>query len=375
MKKLIHGTVSRWRKLSRAVQILLITLIVLLIAARVAMPVVVERYVNHKLDELPDYDGRIQDVDIHLIRGAYSIDGVNIVKTTGDVPKPFVVARKVDLSMEWNELFHGALVGEIFVEDAQLNFVKAETEEQSQTGIDRSWVEVVKDLFPFKINRFAIRGGEIWFHDLHSEPKVDVYITNVLALATNLTNTRELNTKYPADLNIEGATLGEGKLNLQVKIDPLAKQPTFKVAAGIKDMNLTALNELLEAYAKVNVKRGTFEVFTEIESEEGRYEGYVKPFFVDLDVFDLEKDIKKNPLKFIWQAIVAGAVKLFKNHPKDQVATKIPISGSFEKADVDIWVTIGNLLRNAFVQALAPGLDRSVEPRDLTKKQVSPIVK
>src|SRR5687768_12673668 len=88
-------------------------LVILLVGLRLALPSLVQRYVNEKLDELPDYDGHIGDVDIHLIRGAYSIDDVDIEKTTGSVPVPFFSARKVDFSMEWREIFQGALVGEI----------------------------------------------------------------------------------------------------------------------------------------------------------------------------------------------------------------------------------------------------------------------
>ena len=80
-------------------------LVVLLVALRVALPSIVQRYVNDKLDEIPEYDGRIGDVDIHLFRGAYSIDDVDIEKTTGSVPVPFFAARKVDFSMEWREIF------------------------------------------------------------------------------------------------------------------------------------------------------------------------------------------------------------------------------------------------------------------------------
>ena len=87
--------------------------------------------------------------------------------------------------------------------------------------------------------------------------------------------------------------------------------------------------------------------------------GYVKPFFEDLDVFELDQDAK-NPVKLAWQALVAGAIKIFKNHPRDQLATKIPVSGTFEKTDVEIWTTVVNVLRNAFVEAFKARVDDSI---------------
>lgn len=344
------------RKILLAVAVVLIAG---LVAFRLALPKLVQDYVNKKLDSIPEYDGHVGDVDIHLLRGAYSIEDVNIVKTTGEVPVPFFSSRRVDLSMEWRELFHGALVGEVRVERGKLNFVKGETKEDTQTSIDRTWLEVVQDLFPFRLNRFAIVDGELWFHDFHSEPKVDAYLTNLLAVATNIYNTRDLKTDLPADFRAVGKTLGGGEVSLHVKVDPLQSEPKFDLEFALVNMDLTAMNDLLEAYGKFNVKRGNFELFAEVAGAEGKFNGYVKPLFQDLDVFEL-KDDAKNPIKLAWQAIVAGAVKLFKNHPKDQVATKIPVSGSFEKTDVDIWTTIVNVLRNAFVEAFRARVDESI---------------
>ena len=335
-------------------------LVLALVGLRLALPTMVQRYVNDKLDELPEYDGTIGDVDIHLIRGAYSIDDIDIVKTAGAVPVPFFSARTVDFSMEWKEIFAGALVGEIHAYECSVNFVKGETEEESQTSIDQSWLDIVQELFPFRINRFEIREGSIWFHDFETEPKVDVYLTNLVAVCTNLYNTRELATELPADFRARGTTLGGGNLELHVKLDPLASEPRFDLELALKEVNLLALNELLEAYGKFNVKRGTFEVFAEIAGSDGNFDGYVKPFFENLDVLEIKQDAK-NPVKLVWQAIVAGAVKIFKNHPEDQLATKIPVSGTFEKTDVAIWTTIVNVLRNAFVEAFRARVDESID--------------
>src|SRR5687768_12661631 len=154
MKKLVEKSKNRWRSFSRGTQIAIIVLIGLLICFRLALPYLVENYVNRKLDQLPDYDGRVGEVDIHLLRGAYSINHVDIVKTTGEVPVPFFAARKVDFSIQWRELFHRSVVGEIYIDQGKVNFVKGPTKEQSQVGIDKSWVGIVEELFPFQINKF-----------------------------------------------------------------------------------------------------------------------------------------------------------------------------------------------------------------------------
>ena len=44
----------------------------------------------------------------------------------------------------------------------------------------------------------------------------------------------------------------------------------------------------------------------------------------------------------------------------DRVATRIPIAGSVTAPEVDFWRTLGNVLRNAFVEAFVPALEHSV---------------
>jgi hypothetical protein len=76
----------------------------LLLGARLTLPYVVKDYVNRQLAALKAYDGRVADIDLHLWRGAYSIDGIEIVKTGAPRPVPFFKARRLNLSVEWRSL-------------------------------------------------------------------------------------------------------------------------------------------------------------------------------------------------------------------------------------------------------------------------------
>ena len=88
----------------RLVVIVLASIVTVLVAARVALPDIVERYANRRLAALKAYDGHVGDIDIHLWRGAYSIDDLVIVKKGASRPVPFFKSRRVDLSVEWHSL-------------------------------------------------------------------------------------------------------------------------------------------------------------------------------------------------------------------------------------------------------------------------------
>jgi hypothetical protein len=356
---------TRWQSLGLWTRWTLLTLLVLVVAARAALPYAVKHYVNQQLNKIPEYRGRVAKIDVQLIRGAYKIRGLEIEKATGPVPVPFLSVPEVDLSMQWKELFHGSLVGEVVVNRPQINFVNAPSESEKQTGVGKEGQRTLESLFPFNLNRFQVNNGNIRFRDFHREPKVDIYVTNLFATATNLTNSREVNDKLPAGLVARGKTIGGGEFELLLRLNPLKKDPTFELTAGITNMDLTALNSFMRAYGKFDVQSGQFQVYTEIAAADGRFEGYVKPFFQNLDIFDWDKERKKGILQKFWQAIVAGVGGLFKNQPQDQLATRIPLSGNFEQTDINLWATIGGILRNAFVRALLPNVERSVDVEDV----------
>src|SRR3954463_4454699 len=89
-----------------------LVLVGVLVAARIALPFVVEDYVNRKLAGLEAYQGHVGDIDIHLWRGAYSIDDIEIQKKGAQRPVPFFKSPRVDFSVEWARLARGTVVAE-----------------------------------------------------------------------------------------------------------------------------------------------------------------------------------------------------------------------------------------------------------------------
>jgi hypothetical protein len=334
-------------------------IIVVLIGIRAALPYVIKDYVNNELNSIPEYKGSIEDVDLNLWRGAYEIENIKLLKTTGDVPVPFFSADKIDLSVEWSALFNGSIVGEIIFSNPKLNFVSGPSEDQSQTGVDESWQETVKDLFPLKINRFEIVNGEIHYRDFHSDPEVDVYLQNIQAVATNLTNSEDLSEDLVADIRAKGIIMESGQFHIETKIDPYKPAPTFDLDFSVRNVNLPKLNNFLKAYASFDVQAGTFDLDGEFAASDGRFEGYAKPILRDMKVFSLEEE-HENVFEFLWESVAGLVTEILENQPRDQVATRVPFSGNFKDPNADIWVTIAMLIRNAFIDALIPGIERSI---------------
>lgn len=342
---------SRWRTVAPAV----VAVVALLAAARIALPTFVRDYVNRTLDLDPMHDGSIGDVSIHLWRGAYTIEDVRIVKTTGLVPVPLFAAERVDLAIEWPALWSGEVVGRMVLDRPEINFVDAESKSESQTGVGGAWLQIIQDLFPFDINSAVVRDGRVHFRAFDTDPPVDVYLSRVEGVVENLTNIHDDVTPLFSTVRARAVAMDEAPFDLTMRLDPLSYRPSFELAARLVDLDVTRTNSLAHAYGGVDFHKGRFDLVVEIDASDGSLQGYVKPIFRDLEVFDFSEDVRGGDvLGAFWEALVGGVKDLLKNQPRDQLATVIPLEGDLRDPESDLLAIVGNVLRNAFVRAYLP---------------------
>ena len=82
----------------------------------------------------------------------------------------------------------------------------------------------------------------------------------------------------------------------------------------------------------------------------------LKPFIEDLDVLRWSEESESLPNK-LWQGLVGVVGEILEDQSRDRIATKIPFKGNLENPEADVWATLGNLLKNAFIEALRRGLE------------------
>jgi hypothetical protein len=219
---------------------------------------------------------------------------------------------------------------------------------------------------PLQINRIEINNGNVQYLDLSATPKVDVHLTNLHVLALNLKNSYDSAALLPASITAS-ATLYEGTFTVNMKLNPLAEHPTFDMNAELKDTNLVLLNDFFKAYAKIDVNKGSFGLYTEVAAKEGKFAGYVKPLIKDLDVVGAE-DRDDNVLRKLWENVAGSVAEVFENQSKDQVATKVQLRGNIENPQSSIIETLAQVLQNAFVQALQPAIDNQISIASVGKE-------
>lgn len=334
------------------------TLIVIavLVLGRVALPPVLVWYVNRTLQRIPDYTGSISDVDVALIRGAYTIMDLKLLKRSGSIPTPFFSAKETDLSIEWRALLEGKLVGEINLFQAELNFVQGPSKTSSQTGISDEWLKVVKDLFPLRINRFEAHQSSIHFRNLHSSPKVDVVLSQLEILGSNLSNSRSPSSGLTATIDAHASVEGKAPLTTRTRLDPSAAAPRFETELAMKSLPLTSLNDYLRAYGGFDAEGGTLELYGAASARNGKLSGEIKPLAHEIKIFKSSSD-DESTLGFLWEALVGALSEIFENQRHQQIGTVISFEGDFDKPKTSYLEIFSETVKNAFFRALKPGID------------------
>lgn len=335
-----------------------------LIAIRAALPYAVKDYVNRTLHGLEAYDGSVADIDLALWRGAYRIDGIRIVKRGAEENTPFFDCERVDLSMQWRSLVAGSLVSEVLFIRPVLNLVQEKSEQESQTGKEEDWQAQLERLFPFRFNTIEARDGTVTFVAPGIKTQDALKAERVHALVTNLTNVADENEETFADFAIEATVLGAAPAKVQGSLDPWAEQPTFDVNLEVKQVALPKVNPWLRQYIKADAESGDFELFMEIAAAEGKFKGYAKPILQNVNITSTAEQ-EENLLRKLWEGIVEFAANVLENDKEDQVAARVPFTGTIENPEASIWATIASVMRNAFVSAFARSLEGSISLRDV----------
>lgn len=361
----------RRRRWPRTLIVVLVVLAVLLIAARLALPFVLKREINRRLQEIPGYTGSVDAVAVHLWDGGYRMDRF-VIEKRGAHNEPFIAARSIDFSIAYRRLLHGQFVSDIAVDRGQINFVNSPAPEERQDlgkaaeapaaapAPDQRWQDVVHDLFPIDITRLQLTNSRIHYIDTTHQPRIDLAVDQLELEADGLRNRPEANhPALPAQITLRGETIGRGEIALVLALEPLALKPHFQLKLTLRDLALPSLNEFMLAYAGVDVSKGTFQLYAEVNGDAGDFHGYVKPVLTDLH-WKTQSDAEKNPLQRLWKSLVAATTRLLRDKQEKQVATIIPFSGKFEQgSNVRIWTTVGNLFHNGFIEALRRGLEGS----------------
>ncbi len=280
--------------------------------------------------------------------------------------KYHMVVRKGVLSSNGSVEYTADGATQIMIAKAMLGNLDADYIHQSPTAPTKKIAQEVgktsreyanKSTFELKVDQLEMRGGQVGYINEAAKPPYRVYFTDAHLLLRNLSNHLK---EGVARGQLEGKFMGTGPSRIEMTFRPETKGPDFNVLVSIADADMTKMNNLWRAYGDFDVASGEFSLYSELTVRQGKIDGYVKPLFREMKVYDRRTEKQKSLFHRLYVGIVGGLASLLRNQPRKEVATEVPVSGDIEKPQTSTWQTVGNLIQNAFFKAILPGFERQV---------------
>lgn len=211
--------------------------------------------------------------------------------------------------------------------------------------------------FELKVNEVEVRKGQLGFVNRAAKPPYRVFLADTTLAIENFSNQLE---DGIARGKAQAQFMGSGPTQIDFAFRPEAKGPDFDLAVRIENTDMRKMNDLFRAYGNFDVTAGVFSFYSEIKVRQGKIEGYVKPLFRDMKVYDERQDREKSVFRKLYEGLVGGIAGLLQNRPREEVATQTSISGDIEQPETSTWETVLRLIQNAFFKAILPGFEKEV---------------
>lgn len=335
----------------------IIAIVSCLTTVRLALPYVLITYAENSINKIPHYHATIEDIDVSLWRGSYTIKNLVLIKMNNKVPIPFFSAKRVNFAVQWSALIHGVMVSKIEAINPELNFVIEPNKKNEQLTIDKEWEQAIQALFPANFNKISMIKGRITFNSFTGNPPFKLILHDLDFKIENMQHVTGSSTLY-STFSGHGI-INRGDFSISGRVDPHAKKPTFLLKFALESMKIQGTNDFLMYFTHFDVQKGDLSLYSEIAAEQGKIQGYIKPLIRNLKVMKAEK--KLNPLKFLYKGVIAVTAKIVTNPKEHTIATKIKFEGEIKDPETHIFSVVGYLLRNAFIQALLPQIDHTIK--------------
>jgi len=226
---------------------------------------------------------------------------------------------------------------------------KAKVKEKQAPGPDPAWT--------LRMDKAVISASELGFVNRSKDPAYRVYLSQLDGLISDLGNHAS---GARARFDLRGRFVGSGDTRLTGSFRESTASPDFDLDLKIENTDMTRMNDLLRAYGKFDVVAGSFSFYSELKARDGNLDGYVKPLFKGMKVYDKRQDRDKTLFRKLYEMLVGGVAGLLKNHERKEVATVANVSGRIDGPRTSGWQIALRLIENAFFRSILPGFDREL---------------
>lgn len=246
------------------------------------------------------------------------------------------------------------------IDGLHIDYVHAKQTKRAETARAKATVSTAKSINAdqetfVRIEEVRIVNGELGFVNQATNPEYRVFLTNT---DLNLENYSNQLREGPASILLKGKFMGSGETDVTGILHSEDESPDFELKVKVANTRIRSMNNLLRAYGNFDVVKGLFSCYSELNFDDGKIRGYVKPLIRDLDVYNKEQDRDKDVLDKVREGAIEDMSSLLENAPREEVATKADVSGKADAPRTDTIQVVLRLIQNAFFKAILPGFER-----------------
>jgi len=247
---------------------------------------------------------------------------------------------------------------QVRLDGAKIDYVErnAETERRMDEVRKAATTSETEPATRVDVQEAIVRNASIGIVKKTADPPYRLWIDGARLDVRGFSNQRDARR---GSATLSGRFNGSAPLDLRAEFAPVGGKPDFKTDLRVENIDLPAMNDFLRAQGGFDVTSGRLSVYSEIAVRNGRVDGYVKPLFSDMNVYDREQDKGKSPFRQLYEAMVGAGATVLTNRQRVDVATVTSLSGPVESPASSTWDVVIGLLKNAFVKAIMPGLEPS----------------
>jgi hypothetical protein len=236
-------------------------IILVLIVFRILLPQILLSQTNKYLSKFsPTYYMHMNDLDISILRGAYTFEGIT-GNLRGD-DKKFLDISVIDVSIAWRHIFKGKIVTDVVADGVNFLFLKDMTK---LSPPKKEAKDVKETLFPVKVESVDLRNSMVVFEEYPSLDETSrLKIERINGKITNLTPSK----KEPlSDFNLTAALQGSSETVFIGQLNLLDKPMLWDVDIELNKFNLSKLNPVLIRKLPLTFTKGTLDVYAEMKNE------------------------------------------------------------------------------------------------------------
>lgn len=334
---------------------------VLILTGRLALNPIATSLLERALADVEGYRATFDPVQVSIIPLSMTVSNLVVVQEDATDIEPIIRVSRLEARVLWRKLLRGQLVASASLQGAKFVITfgvskvtpqLAEAARLAAEEIKRNELDlgaILEKVIPLRVDRIEVRESEFLITDATDGALPQFWVSEVQLVVDNLVTRKSLDQEVPLMISLRALVARTGVLKVLATANLHADKPAFSGQAQLDGLRLESLHSWTSSKAGLAVK-GDLNVFVNFNSAEGKLSGDVKVIARNIEVAPSTGEITD-----AFKATIATlAVKVLSDRVegREAIATVLPLRGSLERVDAQIWPTILGVVRNAFVQAL-----------------------